>query len=366
MGRKVAWITAGVAGLTLAVATAAYTTGGAAAAVRPAAGPRWHIVKTVTTDFGGDFSAVVATGKSTGWAFDGGNSPVRMTAWRETGGTWRKFPFPSVTGETVMTAGASGPSDVWAFTLVNGTRARVLHWTGGSWTVQHTFPAEIAGADVVGKNDVWIFGVSPVFGQPTLGVWHFNGKSWTRVSKTISGGSALSATDAWGFAGTNVEHFSAGKWTATSVKSLLPARNPQGLNFPAVNGILAVSDKNVWALGSGDLQDEGGPLVVLHFNGTKWVKVATGQFGNGPNFEFSADGSGGLWLPMLGSAGGVGSLVHFANGKLTKAAVPVNPATLSVEDTARVPGSTQQLAGGFTHAAGNLGGKIVAVILQFS
>jgi hypothetical protein len=366
MSRKVAWITAGVAGLTLAAATAAYSTGGAAAAVQPAAGPKWHIVKAVKTDFTGDFLAVVATGKSTGWAFDGQGFSVRPTAWREAAGAWSKTAFPSLTGEDVIAAGASGPSDVWAFTQVDGVSSRVLHWTGGGWTVQHTFPAEIGSADVVGKNNVWVFGLEPAPGQPTLGVWHFNGKSWTRVSKTITGGSALSATDAWGFSGTNVEHFAAGKWTATSVKSLLPARDPHGLNDPAVNGILAMSDTNVWALGSANTQDEGGPLVVLHFNGTKWVKITTGQFGAGPMPEFSADGSGGLWLPMLGPVGGTSFLVHFANGKLTKAVVPVNPATLTVESTSRVPGSTQQVAGGFTHAANNLGSKVVAVIMQYS
>jgi hypothetical protein len=366
MSRKVAWITAGIAGLTLAAATAGYSTGGAAAAVQPAAGPRWHIVKTVKTDFTGDFLATVATGKNTGWAFDGQGFSVRATAWREVRGTWSKFTFPSLPAETVIAAGAAGPSDVWAFTQVDGVSSRVLHWTGTFWTVAHNFPLEIASADVVGKNDVWVFGFEPIPNQPALGVWHFNGKTWTRLSKTISGGSALSATNAWGFSGTNVEHFTAGKWIATSVKSLLPPRDPHGLNSPAVNAILAVSNTNVWALGSANLQDEGGPLVVLHFNGTKWVKVTSGQFGIGPMPEFSADGSGGLWIPMLGPVGGTSFLVHFTNGKLVKAVVPVNPATLTVEDTSRVPGSTQQLAGGFTHAAGDLGSKVVAVIMQYS
>jgi hypothetical protein len=39
---------------------------------------------------------------------------------------------------------------------------------------------------------------------------------------------------------------------------------------------------------------------------------------------------------------------------------------INVESVARIPGTTQLLAGGFTHAKVNLGLHVVAVILQFS
>jgi hypothetical protein len=69
---------------------------------------------------------------------------------------------------------------------------------------------------------------------------------------------------------------------------------------------------------------------------------------------------------MSGPVGGPGSLVHYAGGKLIKATLPVGAASITVGSVARVPGTTQQLAGGFTHAPGNLGAKVVAVILQYS
>jgi hypothetical protein len=59
----------------------------------------------------------------------------------------------------------------------------------------------------------------------------------------------------------------------------------------------ASSPTNVWAFGhdlfNGNAQDEGGPVVVLHFDGHAWSKLAAGQFGYGPDFQqFSSDGRG--------------------------------------------------------------------------
>jgi len=70
-------------------------------------------------------------------------------------------------------------------------------------------------------------------------------------------------------------------------------------------------------------------------------------------------------LPMDGPIGGTSYLVHYAAGKLTKAALPVNPATITIRSVARIPGTTQQLAGGFTHHSGDRT-AIDAVILQYS
>jgi hypothetical protein len=73
------------------------------------------------------------------------------------------------------------------------------------------------------------------------------------------------------------------------------------------------------------------------------------------------DSSGGLWLPMAAGLDGA-FLVHYADGKLTKAAV--NPAALTIDSVSRIPGSTQMIAGGFTHAPD--GTNVDAVLLQSS
>lgn len=362
-----AWMAAAaaaVAGVALAAPVASVASASVAA---PATPPKWHVVKTVKTDLTGDFTAVVATGKTTGWAFDGLGETSKATAWRENGTTWSKVAFPSAAGEQVVTAAATSPKDVWVFTqnLISGP-SRVLRWNGSKWSVVKTFSNAIADATVISPSDVWVYGDPAEPFEPALGVWFYNGKKWTQVSKTIQGGSALSNKNVWGFSGASVEHWTGAKWVATSVAKLLPAKNPNGLNSPAVAGVLALSASNVYALGNGNAQDEGGPTVLLHYNGSTWTKLATGQFGYGPGPQFSADGKGGLWLPMDGPVGGTSYLVHYANGKLTKVTLPVSAAQITIGAVGRIPGSAAQLAGGFTHAAGDRGTNVIAVLLQYS
>jgi hypothetical protein len=343
----------------------AATAGAATAATGPAAaGPSWQVVKSLRAGSEGQFTAVVATGKTTGWAFEGSDFSAAPAAYQYSGSSLRKVPFPGSKDQEVVTAGATSPSDVWAFEQGFGTLSRVLKYNGRSWSVVKSFTNEIADATVLASNDVWVYGEAPIPRvQAGLGVWHYNGSSWRQVSTSIQGGSALSATSAWGFNGVDVEHWNGARWSATSVKSLLPAKN--ALNDPGVAGILALSNKNVFALGSGGAEDEGGPLVVLHYNGSKWTKLAQGQFGSGPDAEFSYDGNGGLWLPMQGASGGTSHLVHYSDGKLTPAALPVAAAKITVSSLSRVPGSAGQIAGGFTHAAGNPGAGVVAVLLTY-
>jgi hypothetical protein len=363
--RTIGWIAAGVAGL---LAAGAATAGSAAAGQRPAAAPKWRVVETVKmkNNTTADFTAVVATGKTSGWAFDGFAAPGGETAWERTGNTtWKKVAFPGKSTEYVDTADATSPKDVWAFADdFTGTASRVLRWTGSKWTAVKSFGGSILGASVLGSSDVWVFGQWSQFGPPGIGVWHYNGHSWKQIGKNIAGGTALNDHDVWGFTGTSVEHWNGHKWTATSVKGLLPKK--QQLNDPSLVGVLAVSDSRVYAIGTGQTQDEGGPVVVLYYNGHKWSKVAQGNFGFGPDDEqISYDGSGGLWLPMDGPEGGTSYLVHYSAGKLTKAAVPINPATLTITSVARIPGTTEQLAGGYTHPNDNRTAT-GAVILQSS
>jgi hypothetical protein len=326
----------------------------------PATSPSWHIVKSVKTGVNGGFTAVAATGKATGWAFGGINRPA---AWERNGSTWTKVAFPGKSGEQVVTAAATSPAEVWAFTDA-GARSRVLRWNGHKWSVVKTFPEPIGGASAVSGHDVWVFGQPGILGQ--LGAWHYNGRTWSQVSKNLDGGSALAADNVWAFAGTNVDHWNGRAWASMPVKNLLPPQ--QFLNAPAVTGIYAQSAGSVYAIGNGNRQDEGGPTVVLHYNGHKWSKVAEGSFGYGtqPSQQISPDGHGGLWLPMPGAAGAPSYLVHYAAGKLTKATLPASAQSINVESAARIPGTTQALAGGFTHAQNNPGLNVVAVILQYS
>jgi hypothetical protein len=323
----------------------------------------WRVVKQLR---GGAFpaiTAVVTVGRNGGWAFDGQGSP---TAWERNGSAWSRVSFPGQSNEVVVAAAATSASDVWAFTG-DGGHSRALRWNGSKWSVAGTFSRGIGGAAAISASDVWVFG-QPFVPGSGLGAWHDNGHSWSRVAGGggLEGGSAVSASDVWAFDGTHVANWNGKTWTRTSVAHLLPGK--QQLNDPAVTGIYAQSRNSVYAIANGNLQDEGGPIVVLHYNGHIWAKLAEGNYGFGtqPLQQIASDGHGGLWLPMPGVAGQKSYLLHYSAGHLTVAALPASASKINVDAVALIPGTTDLLGGGFTHAAGNPGANVVAVILRYS
>jgi hypothetical protein len=219
---------------------------------------------------------------------------------------------------------------------------------------------------VFSPADVWVFGTNQVPGAD-LGAWHYNGRTWSQVASGhgLEGGSGLSASDIWAFRGSDVAHWNGSTWSRTSVASLLPAK--QQLNDPMVTGIYEQSRTSVYAIGNGQLQDEGGPLVILHWNGSAWSRVAEGNYGIGtlPVQQVSPDGHGGLWIPMPGYMGHKSYLLHYSAGQLTAAGLPGGPYRINVDAVALIPGTTDLLGGGLTHAFANAGSNVVAVIVQY-
>ena len=356
-GRRVTVITTALLAAAAAVSGSALTAEAAGSTA-----PSWHIVKQVHNGPFGGFTAVTAVGKNGGWAFNQGSVP---TAWRRSGSTWTQVSFPGKPNEVVVAAGATSPDDVWAFTA-GGAQSRALRWNGHTWTVQRSFPDQIGGAVVINRSDVWVFG-QPFFPGTGLGAWHYNGSTWSRVTSGhgLQGGSTLSASDIWAVDGADVAHWNGSAWSRTSVAHLLPAKQP--LNGPMLTGIFAQSKHSVYAIGNGGRQDDGGPLVVLHWNGRQWSKVAEGNYGFGvqPMQQVSSDGHGGLWLPMPGVDGQRSYLLHYSAGQLTQAALPGGEHKMSVEAVALIPGTTDVLGGGDTHAYDKPGTNVAAVVLEY-
>ena len=357
LGVTRAWRVAAGAAVVLAI-----TGAGAAAGTRaePAA---WHVVRQVDSGVFGGFTAVTAAGKTGGWAFDGYSRP---TAWQRSGTTWRQVAFPGQSGEQVVAAEATSAADVWAFTA-NGTQSRALRWNGRGWTVVKVFGQQVGGAVVLAADDVWAFGQQPFGSGRGLAAWHYNGRTWSQAASGdgLEGGSGLSASDVWAFAGTDVARWNGRTWSRTSVARLLPAKSL--LNDPAVVGIDAQSPSSVYTLGSGNAEDEGGPLVILHYDGRTWTRVAEGNWGIGtsPIQQVSSDGRGGLWIPMPGFDGRLSYLLHYSGGHVTQAALPISAHKVDVQDVALVPGTTELLGAGFSHAYDNPGVDVVAVILAY-
>lgn len=337
--------------------------GTAAAAGTTAAPAAWHVVRQVNSGVFGGFTAVTAAGKTGGWAFDGYSRP---TAWQRSGSTWRQVAFPGQVGEQVVAAEATSATDVWAFTA-NGTRSRALRWNGRRWTVVKTFGQQVGGAVVLAADDVWAFCQQPFGSGRGLAAWHYNGRTWSQAASGdgLEGGSGLSASDIWAFTGADVAHWNGRTWSRTSVARLLPAKFL--LNDPAVVGIDAQSPSSVYALGSGNAEDEGGPLVILHYDGYGWARVAEGNWGIGtsPIQQVSSDGHGGLWLPMPGFGGQKSYVLHYSGGHLTQAVLPGGPTRITLDTLALIPGTSDVLGGGDTHNASDPGTGVVGVIAQY-
>jgi hypothetical protein len=288
-------------------------------------------------------------------------------ALRWNGSRWQSWPLPPHLTGFISDASAPSADDIWAVSYAGGY---ALHWNGHHWAVVRHWRERgaLTGVTALSARDVWVFGTTAA-GLHGMGTWHFNGRTWTHIPGEggLNGGSALSAGSIWAFGGTHVAHWNGRAWSAISVAGLLPARDKQGLNDPAVTAIYAQSPTSVWAVGNGNREDEGGPLVVLHFNGHAWSRVAENQsfVGDGVTGQAAPDGRGGLWIPLPGIEGGASHLVHYSGGQLTAAVLPVAANRIDVESVAWIPGTFQALAGGFTHAANSAGTGDVAVILQF-
>ncbi len=188
-------------------------------------------MKTVNTGGTGGFSAVVAPGKTTGWAFDGYDASSGPAAWKWSGASWTKVAFPGKADEAVVAAAATSPSDVWAFDNKSfDASSRIIRWNGTKWSVFKSFTGGIDCVSVLTDKDVWVFGLGGSTGMPSLGVWHDNGHTWSKLAGGqfgLGAGQQLS-TDAtgglWlpmpGVGGQQsfVVHYSAGKLT----KAILP------------------------------------------------------------------------------------------------------------------------------------------------
>lgn len=344
---------AGAAGMLALAPLGVASIGPAAIAAARASVPhaaRWHVSLKVAGPGSPGFTAVTATSGTSAWAFETQSGKV-PAAYRFNGSSWARHTLPASKDDFITSASSSSVSNVWAFTF----EGQVLRYNGHSWGKVRKFGKPINAGLTVGPGNAW------VFGPP--GTWHFNGHRWKHLTsvKGLEGASALSAGSIWAYGSTSVAHWNGSSWKKTSVAKLLPKNTQLSRSFVA--GIYAASAHSVYAIASGGRQDEGGPLVLLHYNGSAWSRVATNTKLGGPA-GVAADGQGGLWIPVVTGVPGSASMEHFSGGKLTGAALPVSPPHLFLSGAGAAKHSVAALAVGFTRTSFNATTS-TAVILRF-
>ena len=215
-------------------------------------------------------------------------------------------PFDKTIGLEISAISAQSDENVWA--VGNGS----AHWDGNSWTlvpiVRHD-SLNLAGVAALSPSNVWGVGAFvPSGGRSVEAVEQFNGQAWQVIpdvnligqnldgivgSETLTSISALGPDDIWAAGSVGIEppcdcivpfieHFDGTKWNLSGV--LLNQNSPG--NFQFLQGINAISDSDVWAVGFQSLNGAlNGAAQIFHFDGTQWALAASPA---GPTARFDA------------------------------------------------------------------------------
>jgi hypothetical protein len=346
-GRKVSgWMMAGAA-------AAAATTGIGLAALpaNAATGPSWSSLGPagVSGIVTADTSVQWGSGTTGEWAFVSTALQTNYKGYpsvytRVDDGSWAKTALPgSEPGETFVSATAINNDDVLAFSSVPNGTGREWQFNGSSWKPIETFDAPIGGASVTSASNVWVFGSGATSSQ--LGVYHYNGSTWTKVASTLHGGQGIDETSAWAYTGTTVAHWNGTAWTGTNLVSLIPGTDPRIADVYDTDGTM-------YAIG----ESESG-VVILVSNGSTWTEVGSVAGVAAVPDQISSDGNLGIWFPVVnGTQQGTAEVVHYVR-TVDKTAVTDLPG--SILSITRVE-NTFELAGGSV-----LHGKAVQAELEY-
>jgi hypothetical protein len=315
---------------------------------RAAATPGWSISEV----FGApDYplpQALSVSGPDNAWV--AGTTYQSLLAEHWDGTQWTSVtPPPSVdnlanstVNDSIM--GSSSPTNTWFFPQVSGstkTKTLGLVWNGSAWsTVKVPATDSVLGVNVLGRKDVWQWGVKPAppntlgFGPPWLR--HYNGTTWQTVPVpgVAGGASVVSARNMWAVGPTTATagqagskqvyiamHWNGKTWAAVRLPKLAPV---SGAAWEP-RGIAALGAGNVWIaeVPQGSLNGEPGPpdTILLHWNGHTW-KTAAEDRGIALYDGITGDGHGGLWLAGFKAATPAEYLVHYSGGTFTPQAAP--------------------------------------------
>ncbi len=165
-------------------------------------------------------------------------------------------------------------------------RALACH---ASWTIQGTSSSgQLFGLAAPSRTDVWAVGDAVVGTRTETSVERYEGAAWRKVTSPdpngvfdeLHGVAAAGASDAWAVGGqgvisgstdrTLVEHWNGHAWSVVASPNPSVAGN-------VLDGVAAVSARDVWAVGDDDVTSANGPAhtLALHFDGRSWSAVAS-------------------------------------------------------------------------------------------
>ena len=256
-------------------------------------GSRWTRVASPTPEAvdGSFLLSVSALSSSQAWAagwnyLTGGESSNTLVL-RWNGTRWTRTASPNpvrLSVNELHSVSARSAADAWAvgdyLTVSGEQKTLVLHWNGTRW-IRTTSPSPGASS---GLNGVSALSASSAWAVGSTGktlILRWNGSGWAQVASPGSLGSALngvsahSAGDAWavgsalassGGSRTLALHWNGTRWAS------VPSPDPGGTNGNVLSGVLALSPANAWAVGSYLTGSRQGEVLILHWNGSRWMR----------------------------------------------------------------------------------------------
>jgi hypothetical protein len=191
-------------------------------------------------------------------------------------------------------------------------------------------PAVLTGTGVlddvvaITTTDAWAVGHFGALAVPKTLVEHWNGTAWHPISVRpaagwLNGIAATSAHDIWavGFSGTSalILHFNGTRWRRVASPAL-------GGGQAILAGVTAISPHNAWAAGS-----IGNKSLIEHWNGTAWTRLPSPS-PQSPSFlnGISAASAGDVW-----AVGGLSkTLILHWNGTAWRRVTSPSPRTPAV------------------------------------
>jgi hypothetical protein len=365
-----------------AVAAAAAAIAGPAlalAALSPAARAQpdtvhhgWHVIRVV----GGKNSALdaaVAPAGGPGWI--GGSSSGATPVLYHAAGTWPVTHLAGNAGAFVQSLSATSRTNVWA-ALEN--EPAVAYLTSHGW---RTHSIAIGSDDLLesgvvtfSPKDTWVFAFD--FTAQKSYAWHDTRAGWKRTVvpyeidafSNVGEVSGSSDGNIWAIGGTagvsGSLRFNGKTWQAIS----FPAGIVPSGQVAQPKEILAESPSNVWATVYTAAGKRAGPVVLLHWDGTRWREV-TGK--NVPDDvltgPIASDGAGGLWLAAENPAYTRPLLLHYTGrGTWATDQVPADGGKpVEITALASGPGSRDLLATAIV-GAGGFGASTSSAVLAYT
>jgi hypothetical protein len=268
-------------------------------------GQQWSVIPSPNATKGYNFlNGVSADSTNDVWAVGASesNGPAHPLIEHWNGTQWSIIPSPRVitTMTGLVNVVAISSTDAWAvggyyIAGTNTVQTLIEHWNGSKWSVaSHPQPSGatssgFSGITAISAHNIWVVGGYGNNAGNSLTLFEqWNGAKWSIVPSPSPNNyvnslfkiAAVSARDIWAvgyqvlttqsYPHALIEHWNGSKW------SVVPgAMTPN--NIETLYGVAAIAPNDVWAVGQYNKKYNKTPMLIEHWDGTRWSVVS------GPN-----------------------------------------------------------------------------------